>query len=59
MKRVVFALVLGVVAAIGQAQSPDDARVVLVMTDGMRWQEVFRGADATLLVPERYFDKPM
>jgi len=57
MKRVVFALVLSVVAAIGQAQSPDDARVVLVMTDGMRWQEVFRGADATLLVPERYFDK--
>jgi hypothetical protein len=30
---------------------------VLVMTDGMRWQEVFRGADESLLTAERYFDK--
>jgi hypothetical protein len=30
-------------------------RVILVMTDGLRWQEVFRGADASLLVPKRYY----
>jgi hypothetical protein len=33
-----------------------ESRVILVMTDGLRWQEVFRGADANLLVPKRYFD---
>ena len=37
------------------AQDANDARVVLVMTDGMRWQEMFRGADENLLVPARYF----
>ncbi|MEO6910476.1 MAG: sulfatase-like hydrolase/transferase [Edaphobacter sp.] len=32
------------------------SHVVLVMTDGLRWQEVFRGADESLLVPQRYFN---
>jgi len=39
-----------------QAQSVNDAHVVLVMTDGMRWQEVFRGADESLLTKERYYN---
>jgi hypothetical protein len=34
----------------------NDSRVVLVMTDGMRWQEIFRGADASLLTKERYYN---
>jgi hypothetical protein len=39
------------------SQSVDDKpRVILVMTDGLRWQEVFRGADESLLVPKKYFD---
>lgn len=38
------------------AQTANDARVVLVMTDGMRWQEIFRGADESLLTKERYYD---
>lgn len=42
--------------AIAEAQTPNDARVVLVMTDGMRWQEIFRGADESLLIKERYYD---
>jgi hypothetical protein len=37
-------------------QTKDEARVVLVMTDGMRWQEIFRGADESLLTKERYYD---
>ena len=58
MRKIVVVVALGWMAALGaRAQDTDDARVVLVMTDGMRWQEVFRGADASLLVPERYFDK--
>jgi len=27
-----------------------------VMSDGLRWQEVFRGADAAFLTPKSYFD---
>ncbi len=30
--------------------------VVLVMTDGLRWQELFRGADATLMIPANYYE---
>ena len=36
-------------------KSTGDVRVILVMTDGLRWQEVFRGADKSLLVPARYY----
>ena len=58
MKTIALGLLLGVIGTMGaQAQQVDDARVVLVMTDGLRWQEVFRGADESLLTPERYFDK--
>ena len=39
------------------AQEPQPAQnVILVMTDGLRWQELFRGADAALLVPANYWD---
>ncbi len=58
MRKVMRVVALGLLATVGvRAQSPTDARVVLVMTDGLRWQEVFRGADASLLVPERYYNK--
>ena len=39
-----------------QAEASKNAHVILVMTDGLRWQEVFRGADESLLVPARYYD---
>ena len=44
--------------ASAQAQKANASRenVVLVMTDGLRWQEVFRGADASLLTDKRYFN---
>lgn len=41
----------------GWSQNADaKSHVILVMTDGLRWQEVFRGADESLLVPNRSFD---
>jgi hypothetical protein len=40
----------------GWSQETSERRVILVMTDGLRWQEVFRGADASLLTPKRYYD---
>ena len=30
--------------------------VVLVMSDGLRWQEVFRGADESLLTPKNFYE---
>ncbi|MBS1799261.1 MAG: alkaline phosphatase family protein [Acidobacteria bacterium] len=53
MFPVVAVLALGVSAF---AQTANDARVVLVMTDGMRWQEIFRGADESLLTKDRYYN---
>ena len=39
-----------------RAQSTPHARnVILVMTDGLRWQELFRGADETLLTRDRFY----
>jgi hypothetical protein len=33
-----------------RAEGPDDGRnVILVVSDGLRWQEVYRGADSTIL----------
>lgn len=40
-----------------KAQRPAPAHnVLIVMTDGFRWQEVFRGADASLLTANIYWD---
>lgn len=44
-----FALAQRAIAAPSQ-------NVVLVMTDGLRWQELFRGADESLMTPDHYYD---
>jgi Sulfatase len=57
--RVVAFAVLLVVVGGTQGWSQDsgaEPHVILVMTDGLRWQEVFRGADESLLVPKRYYN---
>src|SRR4051812_37890655 len=52
--------VLLLVAVGGERGWSQDAgaepHVILVMTDGLRWQEVFRGADESLLVTKRYYN---
>lgn len=56
----VFLTLMG--AAAGLAQAPVQKHpkrvenVILVMTDGLRWQELFRGADASLLTKENYWN---
>ena len=54
---VVLALLLGaVVESAGWSQEASaEPHVILVMSDGLRWQEVFRGADENLLVSKRYY----
>jgi hypothetical protein len=50
---VLLSLVAGGVAWAGAAESVRQTRnVVLVTIDGLRWQEVFRGADPELMTPE-------
>ena len=47
--------VLALVAGAGNpllAQKPNDQNVVLIITDGFRWQELFNGADSSLLTKE-------
>ena len=39
-----------------QQLSPAPRNVIIVMTDGLRWQEVFRGADENLLTTKNYYD---
>jgi len=49
---------LAIVPAVGQVSAHDES-VVLIVTDGLRWQEVFHGADAALLDKEHgHVDDP-
>jgi len=52
LRFVVFALACIIAsAAVVPAQSHKTENVIVVMMDGMRWQEVFRGADSDLFKP--------
>lgn len=42
-----------------QPADPAHEHVFLIMTDGLRWQEVFRGADPTLLTKANNDDQPV
>lgn len=47
---------LALFGAFAHAQAPnDDRRVVFVMLDGLRWQEVFRGADSAIVDNPEFF----
>ncbi len=55
MKHWIAILMVCLSTLAARAQAPA-RNVILVMTDGLRWQEMFRGADAALLTPDRYYD---
>ncbi len=48
-------LLLFTVPALHAQRAPQAHNVILVMTDGLRWQELFRGADESLLTSDRYY----
>ena len=52
------ALCAQAVPATQSADAPKE-HVLLIMTDGLRWQEVFRGADPTLLTKANNNDQPV
>lgn len=42
----------------GNNKGNDDTRVVFIMIDGLRWQEVFGGVDAKIIADKRYVSEP-
>jgi hypothetical protein len=50
-------LLLTVVVLAEPALAAPAGNVILVTVDGVRWQEIFRGADATLLADQRFTPK--
>jgi Type I phosphodiesterase / nucleotide pyrophosphatase len=52
------AIALLMLAAQLQAQTPQAENLVLVTLDGMRWQDVFRGADSALMKQQKHIEDP-
>jgi hypothetical protein len=53
-----LALTIAVLAGAAEAQPANRQNVVFVMIDGLRWQEVFRGADTDLAASPEYMASP-
>ncbi|WP_449438135.1 hypothetical protein [Pedobacter steynii] len=53
-KLLVFALVFVVTIASSFAQKNKTKNVILISIDGYRWQEIFKGADSSLLFQKKY-----
>lgn len=54
MRHLIVALLLLAPLSVPRAFGADTTNVILVTVDGLRWQEVFRGADQGLLQDERF-----
>ena len=55
--RYLLAFIIILLPAITQAQTLQTRYVSLITFDGLRWQEVFTGADTTLISDEAYVDE--
>ena len=58
MNRIVLTLVILLVPLASCAQTTKTENVFLITLDGLRWQELFSGADSLLLGDARYVDHP-
>lgn len=57
--RIIAAILVALfVTSRAEAQKPETENIVLVTLDGLRWQEVFEGADASIASKEKYVDHP-
>lgn len=55
MKKKLFFLLIGIFfVEFASAQKHNNKNLVFILIDGYRWQEVFRGADSTLLANKKY-----
>ncbi len=51
--HVIFSLTI-LLSAVGHAQKSDNTKVILITLDGLRWQELFTGADPLLVANSEY-----
>ncbi len=60
MFRIIASFILSIVVCTGAAEAQTASRqnLVFVMIDGLRWQEVFRGADTELAANAAYMASP-
>ena len=58
MKKLLFLLAFTAFFGNVHAQSDNDRRVIFIMLDGLRWQELFNGADTALINVKRYAVNP-
>jgi hypothetical protein len=49
MKKIVLAILVLGIALVTQAQDYKTENIVIVTLDGLRWQEVYRGADSSII----------
>ena len=53
IRSLLILLLAGAAPLRAQIDAPAERRVILVVIDGVRWQEVFRGADCSLVTKEQ------
>lgn len=59
MKNVLFLIFLFVIYLTASAQPPSNTKNIFIVTiDGIRWQEVFKGADKNLIANKDYTSNP-
>ena len=58
MKKLLILLAFTAFFGNAHAQSDNDRRVIFIMLDGLRWQELFNGADTALINVKRYAVNP-
>ena len=54
MKRIILLGVLALAALVSCNKGDNDPRLVIITYDGLRWQEVFGGADEALINDARF-----
>ena len=58
MKRIALLVLVVLFPPVSWAQPLQTENVLLITLDGLRWQELFTGADSLLLGDERYVENP-
>lgn len=58
MKRYLFPVLLALLALVSCSKEDNDPRLVIMTFDGLRWQELFSGADEGLVTDTRFVKDP-
>ena len=58
MKRIILLGALALAALVSCNKGDNDPRLVIITFDGLRWQELFSGADESLVTDSRFVKNP-